>query len=57
LEDGLTEFKKIFKAKTSNHWDERQNFKPATAKKKYTPFTVPQPTIDYKNLLKSFDFS
>jgi hypothetical protein len=27
LEDAIADFKKVFKKKTSNEWDERANFK------------------------------
>mmetsp|Transcript_38778 Transcript_38778/g.28672 ORF Transcript_38778/g.28672 Transcript_38778/m.28672 type:complete len:104 (+) Transcript_38778:3441-3752(+) len=56
LEDTVAEFKKVFKAKTSNVWEERNNFVPAKAKNKYVIFKRKRQKKSYKNLLEQFDF-
>lgn len=56
LELGVAEFKKIFKNKTSNEWDNRDNFQEPRAKNKYILFNKKQVDFSYKNLLKPFDF-
>jgi predicted DNA-binding WGR domain protein len=54
VEDAKTDYKKIFKGKTGNNFDEIDNF--VKQKKKYNLARINYVTTDYKDYLTPFDY-
>eukprot|EP00347_Sterkiella_histriomuscorum_P004109 403361717 len=57
IEEAVGEFKKIFKDKTSNNWEERENFEIPQAKNKYILYKKQQFDVSYTDLLRPFKYS
>lgn len=55
LEEGAAEFKKIFKQKTKNNWDDRENFKKVEKKYRLVTYKPPNRAKNYLNMINYKD--